>query len=134
MATKLVKPPEDKNLVSPEQAEEEGAIMGFFEHLEELRNRLFRAVMAIAVGMGVSVLFTPQVLEYIKSTYGDRMIVLDPTDSIVVFFRLALMMGAILASPVITYQLLMFIIPGLTKKERRWVIMSLPATTGLFLF
>jgi sec-independent protein translocase protein TatC len=132
MATKLAKP-EDKNLISPEHEEEEAAVMGFFEHLEELRNRLFRAVMGIAVGMGISFFFTPQVLDYIKTTYGDKLMVIDPTDSIVVFFRLALMMGAILASPLITYQLLMFIMPGLTRKEQRWVLLSLPATTLLFL-
>jgi sec-independent protein translocase protein TatC len=50
----------------------------------------------------------------------------------VVYFKVALMLGAILASPIITYHLFMFIIPGLTKKEKRWVLLALPGTTLLF--
>jgi sec-independent protein translocase protein TatC len=129
MDTKLIKPPE----IKPEEPEEEGAVMGFFDHLEELRTRLFRAVLAIALGMAISVFFTNSVLSYIIAPYGDKLGLLDPTDSVVVFFRVCLLLGAILASPVITYQLFMFILPGLTRKEKRWVLLALPGTTALFL-
>ncbi len=108
--------------------------MGFFDHLEELRNRLFRAVIAVGIGMLISTVFTNPALHFLITPYADRLALIDPTDSVVVFFRLCLMLGAILASPVITYELFMFVLPGLTRKEKRWVLMALPATTGLFLF
>jgi sec-independent protein translocase protein TatC len=130
MDTKLIDSPET-NTVPEEQ--EEGQVMGFFEHLEELRVRLFRAVMAILVGMGASVFFTNPVLNALKDTYGSPLQIIDPTDPVVIFFRVLLMLGAILASPVITYQLFMFVLPGLTRKERKWVLLSLPGTTALFL-
>jgi sec-independent protein translocase protein TatC len=111
----------------------EAHAMTFFEHLEELRMRLFRAVFSIGLGMAIAVFFTNPVLNFIKDTYGDQLRVLDPTDSVVIFFRVALFLGAIFASPMITYQLFMFVLPGLTGKEKRWVLLSLPATTLLFL-
>jgi sec-independent protein translocase protein TatC len=129
MATKLIPPPD----IKPEETEEEGAVMGFFDHLEELRTRLFRVVLAIALGMLISVPLTNPVLNIMKDTYGERFLITDPTDSVVVFFRVCLMLGAIFASPMITYQLLMFILPGLTRKEKRGVLLSLPGTTTLFL-
>jgi sec-independent protein translocase protein TatC len=112
---------------------EEGKVMGFFEHLDELRLRVTRSVMAIAIGMLFAVLFTNQVIAYMKSSYGERLVILGPADSVVIFFRVALMLGAVIAMPIITYHLFMFVMPGLTAKERRWVFMALPGTTLLFL-
>jgi sec-independent protein translocase protein TatC len=131
MATKLIPPPET-DLHSNEDGE--GKAMSFFEHLEELRIRLFRAVLAVAVGMLISVVVTDPVLNYLQSAYGAKLIILDPVDSIAVFFRVALLLGAILASPIITYQIFMFVMPGLTRQEKTWVLRALPATTALFLF
>ena len=58
-----------------------------------------------------------------------QFVILGPTGGVVAFFRVSLMLGAIIAIPMITYQLLMFIFPGLTRKERRVVVLSLPAMT-----
>src|SRR5215831_19340080 len=120
--------------VNPPEEDGEGAVMGFFEHIEELRLRLFRAVLALAVGMGLSFLFTSPVLEYMKDTYGGKLLITRPIDPIVVFFRVSLLVAAVLASPAITYQLFMFILPGLTRKEKRGILLALPATTALFVF
>jgi sec-independent protein translocase protein TatC len=133
MDTKLIKPPETDTIPDTPQ-QEEGAVMSFLEHVEELRMRLLRVLLGIAVGMGVALLFTNPVLNYLKDAYGDRLLIIDPTESIVVFFRVCLLLGAVLASPYITYQLFMFILPGLTRQEKRWVFLALPATTALFLF
>ena len=107
--------------------------MGFFDHLDELRIWLLRAILAVGVGMAIGFVFTNPVLNIIKDTYGSPLTILDPTDSIVVFFRVSLLLGAIIASPIITYQLFMFVLPGLTSKEKRSVLLALPATTALFL-
>jgi sec-independent protein translocase protein TatC len=131
MATRLIKPPETET--RPE-IEEGGPVMSFFEHIEELRKRLMNAVLALAIGMAISFVFANPVLKILEGTYGEKLVLLGPTDSITIFFRVSLLLGAILASPFITYQLLLFILPGLTRNERRWVIYSLPATTFLFLF
>ncbi len=51
----------------------------------------------------------------------------------IIYFRVALMLGGVLAIPIITYQALMFIFPGLTRREKRYVLFSLPPVTMLFL-
>ncbi len=135
-----------------------GARMGIFEHLDELRMRLFRAALALVIGTAFGVALAPTVLDYLRTPYctvvalneaaargekidiGDlqnsdidcRYVNLGPTGSVVAYFRVSLMMGAGFAIPLITYQLLMFIFPGLTRKERRIVLMSLPAISLLF--
>lgn len=103
------------------------------EHLDELRIRLFRSVMALVVGVLLSVAFTDQLLKYLIKPYGDTLQTLRPTENIVMYFRVSLLAGAILAIPYMTYQLFMFVAPGLTRKEKRWIYLALPATTSLFL-
>jgi sec-independent protein translocase protein TatC len=108
--------------------------MSLLEHLNELRQRLFKAALALVVGTIIGTFFASPVLEFLKQPYGDQpFTALGPTDSIVSYFRVSLMLGAIIGIPVITYQLLMFILPGLTPKEKRMVLTSLPAVTLLFL-
>src|SRR5215468_9710335 len=102
--------------ITPEPEDGEGAVMGFFEHIEELRTRRFRAVLAITVGLGLSFFVTDPVLQYMKDTYGGRLLITKPVDPIIVFFRVSLLVAAVIASPAITYQLFMFIMPGLTRK------------------
>lgn len=104
-----------------------------FEHLNELRRRLFRALLALAIGVVASVFFTGSILRFLIRPYGEELQVLGPTESVVMYFRVALLAGAILAIPYITLQLFLFVAPGLTRKEKRWIYLALPATTALFL-
>ena len=85
------------------------------------------------IGVLLSVVFTDQLLKYLIRPYGEQLQVLGPTESVVIYFRVALLAGAIFAMPYITFQLFMFIAPGLTRREKRWIYLALPATTGLFL-
>jgi sec-independent protein translocase protein TatC len=103
------------------------------EHLNELRMRLFRALMALFIGVLLSAFFTSRLLKYLIKPYGTELQVLGPTESVVIYFRVALLAGAILAVPYITYQLFMFIAPGLKRGEKRIIYTALPVTTGLFL-
>ncbi|MHB8626354.1 MAG: twin-arginine translocase subunit TatC [Aggregatilineales bacterium] len=151
MATQITPPPDQTKLprrrlrriaplaIRPTQGAEpqpdgQGAVMGFFEHIEELRMRLFRAILGLAVGIIISVVIANPVIAYLAASSGITLQAISPTETITVFFRVTLMMGGIFASPLITWQLLMFIIPGLTQKERRYVLLSIPAITLMFVF
>jgi sec-independent protein translocase protein TatC len=112
--------------------------MGFFEHFAELRDRIIRAFLALTVGTIIGFFFAQQGLEILREPFCNlaadcEFQLLDPTGGIIIYFRVALLIGGILAIPMMTYQFMAFIIPGLTNKERRMVFMALPAITGLFL-
>lgn len=106
--------------------------MSLLEHLEELRDRLFKAAVGLIIGTAFGALFAGEVFKYLLQPYGRTVQILDPTGSVTNYFRVALMMGAIVAIPLITYQVMMFILPGLTKRETRIVLTALPAITLLF--
>lgn len=118
---------------NPSEQDAAPGAMGFFEHFNELRQRLFKAVLALVLATVATSVFTPTILKYLAEPYDGDLVILTPTGSVVMYFRVALMSGGIISIPFITYQLMMFIMPGLTKAERRWVMMALPATTGFFL-
>ena len=114
--------------------------MGFFEHLDELRQRLTRAVIALVIGTVVGFFIADKALDILREPFcriptvdNCELTILDPTGTIIVYFRVALMIGGILSIPMVTYQVLMFILPGLTRKEKRYVLASIPATTLLFI-
>lgn len=107
--------------------------MGLLDHLNELRQRLTKAFLTLVVGVVIGLVFASPVLEYLKSPYGQQFTVLGPTGGVVAYFRVSLLIGDILAIPVITYQLLMFVLPGLLPNEKRIVMMALPAIVGLFI-
>lgn len=111
--------------------------MTIWEHLEELRARLLRAVIAVLVAFVVMLFFTSDIIEYLSDPYTDitgrPLQQLEPTGNIVIYFRVALLGAGIVVIPYITYQLFMFVSPGLTRRERRWILSALPFTTGFFL-
>lgn len=123
-----------------EKTDGEALHMGFFEHLDELRIRLTKAVLSLVVGTVIGFVLAGPVLEILQEPYcmirgvdDCELLIIDPTGTIMVYFRVALMIGGILSIPMVTYQLLMFILPGLTRREKRYVLLSIPATTFLFL-
>jgi sec-independent protein translocase protein TatC len=138
-------PPPMPSTPADEVADGEGARMGFFEHIEELRQRLTRAVLGLLVGVGISLFFTSQLMEYLITPLNQRLVesgqtenlirlqTLGPTEGVVSYFRVALLMGGIIAIPVITYQVLAFILPGLTDRESRFLMWSILPVTILFL-
>ncbi len=107
--------------------------MSLLEHLDELRQRIIKAALAIFLGTMVAASFTRYILELLIRPYGNKLQVLGPTEGISIYFRVALMAGVALAMPVIVYQFLMFIIPGLEEQEKRSVKVGVPAATLLFL-
>lgn len=130
----------EKELEHEDELTDEELRMGFFEHLGELRDRVTKAAIALVIGTVIGFGLAGPALEIIQGPYCQirsvddcELLIIDPTGTIMVYFRVALMIGGILSIPMVTYQLLMFILPGLTKREKRYVLLSIPATTVLFL-
>ena len=102
------------------------------EHLEELRTRLIRALLALAAGTALSFAFTTQVLRLLIAPAGIKPVFLRPTEMFVTYFQVAMLTGVILAMPVIVYQLVRFVWPGLQVSERNYLIFIVPAATVSF--
>ena len=107
--------------------------MGLFEHIIELRQRLFYAVGALLVATIVSTVFVDTIVAWLVSPLkGGSVIVLSPTEAPIVYFKVALAAGFGLSLPVIFFQLYSFAAPGLYKSERTIVLSFLPAALVFF--
>ena len=103
------------------------------EHLEELRDRLIRSVIAVTVTTLFSFIFAKQFLQLLVAPMGATPPVSSsPTTNIVVFTKVALISGVVLAMPVLVYQLISFIAPGLTRQEKRYLYFVVPGATLSF--
>jgi len=104
-------------------------------HLVELRQRVVRMVAAIVIGTLIAAVIAEQILFVLARPIGglENLLVIRVTESVAVFFRVALVSGIILASPFILAQLWIFIAAGLRPNERRIFYLLFPFATLLFL-
>lgn len=107
--------------------------MSLLEHLEELRQRLLKAVIALLIGAVLGTLVTAPVLRLLVAPLGDQVpLAISPTEAPAVFFKVAIVIGLVVAMPVIMYQIFQFARPGLEPQERRYVIIGAPAASLSF--
>ena len=107
--------------------EEDLPRMGFFDHLEEFRKRLIVCLIAVSVAFFVAWFQAPEIFEFIARPLkkvlppGQNLSYTTMTEPFLMYFRVALYAGIILASPVILWQIWLFIAPALYRRERRYV-------------
>ncbi|MDO9546514.1 MAG: twin-arginine translocase subunit TatC [Pelolinea sp.] len=113
----------------------ESVEMPFWDHVEELRKRLLVALIALALATAGSFLFADQVINLLARPVGsiDSLQSIEVTENVAVFMRVSLLSGVTIAMPVILYELLAFIMPGLKIKEKKWVGLAVIFGTILFL-
>lgn len=105
--------------------------MTLVEHLKELRDRLVRMCIAILVGMVGGFFFAGRVIEYFRTVVtradpGAKLVQTEATDLVSTYLKITLYLGIAFAMPVLLYQVIRFLSPGLTKQERRYVIATIP--------
>jgi sec-independent protein translocase protein TatC len=104
------------------------------EHLIELRNRIIKAVLAVVLTTALSLTFAEQeVTLLVQLAQGHHLISLSPTETFVAYLKVAFITGMAISMPLLVYQLFRFVAPGLTRGERKWVLLSLPGVTLFFL-
>ncbi len=131
-----VAPPEPPGEAPQEQPGERFLTM--LEHIEELRFRLFISAASVVIGLGVSVFFGNDIIDFLKKPAEARsedfeLQFIEPFELFVTYFRVSLLGGLILGMPMIVYQGLRFVSPGLNANERRWLYATVAGTSVLFL-
>jgi len=108
--------------------------MTLWQHLIDLRKRLLFALIALAVGVVISFVFSDYTLDLLARPIGgfEGLQSIEVTENIGVFMRVTLLGGFIIALPFILVQLILFVVPALEKKERRWLFTAIPLATLLF--
>ena len=103
------------------------------EHLGELRQRLIKSVIAVLVTTVLSFIFAKQIFDIlILPAEGINLIYIEMTEMIGTYMKVSLTSGIILAMPYLVYHLLMFVSPGLTRKEKRNIYLVLPWIALMF--
>jgi len=114
-------PPDDDDDAS-------GVKMSFLEHLDELRKRIVNSAIAIGVGILISFTFINRIYTFLMTPTmkvlpaGSKLIYTEPGEAFSLYIQLSLIVGSILASPVIMYQVWLFIAPGLYANEKKLAI------------
>ncbi len=96
--------------------------MSLFEHLEELRQRIFYSLIAVVLGIiGCFVAVKPIVQLLEVPAQGVKFLQLAPGEYFFVSIKVAGYSGLVVASPFVLYQIILFVLPGLTRRERRLI-------------
>src|SRR5215216_1203668 len=110
--------------------------MTLAEHLDELRSRIVKSCMAVGVSFIAGVILANPLLHLIvkqaKAEAEGGFDIRSPTDPISIYFKIALYIAVGFATPVIMWQLIGFLVPGLTRKEKRLLYTALPFVSVLF--
>ena len=132
-------PPTKVEIPPPKDSEEylddlpDEVEMSLFEHLEELRQRIFYALIAVVLGViGCFFAVKPIVQLLEVPAQGVKFLQLAPGEFFFVSIKVAGYSGLLISSPFILYQFLQFVLPGLTRRERRLIAPVVLGSTILF--
>jgi len=115
-----------ENFEAPD--DDAGGKMSFLDHLDELRRRIIYAVISVGVGFVIAFFFIDQIFDFIMRPLqqvlppGATLIYTDPTEAFILYIKIALIAGLVLASPAVMTQVWLFVAPGLYAHEKKWAI------------
>ena len=111
-----------------------------WEHLRELRRRLLISVIALVAGTALAFPFWEKIVILLKRPAqelnggaGVPLIATQVTEALTTSFKVSIVAGLVLAFPVVLYQVIRFVAPGLTGREQRYLLAFLPGALLAFL-
>lgn len=125
MPTETAPPPVQPNQpVRSQDSDSDDVEMTFVEHLAELRTRLFISIAAVVVVGLLSFSFMSPLLNFVEREFlpNIQLHVFSPAELIRVYIKLSIMVGVVVAFPVILYEAYAFIAPALDRRVRRRVV------------
>jgi len=107
--------------------------MSLFDHLEELRLRIFYALIAVVIGIIACFVFVNPIVKMLEiPAQGIKFLQLAPGEYFFVSLKVAGYSGLVVASPFVLYQIVQFVLPGLTRRERKLLAPVVFGSTLLF--
>lgn len=118
----------------PAPAAGDETVMSLVDHLSELRRRIGISLLAVAIGSVVGFYFAPQLITFLKAplNLGKPLVYTGLGDAFFINLKIAIVVGFVLAMPVLLWQLWAFISPGLTREERRMARPWAPLALAFF--
>ncbi len=110
--------------------------MSLAEHLEELRIRIIYSVVTILVALVAAFFVVDWVFKRIATqanVENGEVITLSPTEGFVTWFKVLLYIAIAFSMPMLVFQVIRYIAPGLTRREKRAVYLALPVVSMLFI-
>lgn len=115
-----------------------GGKMSFLEHLDELRTRIIRSLLAVLVGFVISFAFIERIFRFIMEPLqavlpdGGKLIYTEPAEAFILYMKVAALVGLIIALPALLWQAWSFVAPGLYANEKRLAIPFVVSGTVFF--
>jgi sec-independent protein translocase protein TatC len=130
--------PDDDPDWEDEESESGQGKMSFLDHLDELRRRIIYSLLAIVAGVLIAFLFIDQIFDFIMTPLqaqlgeGQTLIYTEPTEALMVYLKMAVLAGLLIASPGIMSQVWLFVAPGLYTKEKKLAVPFVLMSSSFF--
>ncbi len=121
-------PPELLDGDAPDEPVEELTRMTLLGHLEELRSRIIRCLIAAIIAFVACFAFVKDIYRFLERPIlnvlpeGEKLVFLKITDPLFLYVKVSALVGLFLISPYLLFQVWRFVAPGLYKNERRYSI------------
>jgi len=112
--------------------QEDDADMTVTEHLEEFRSRLIVVIVTLVIGVIIGFFLAHEYVLEAMLVVPEDVIFIHPTEAFFTTLKIAIYLGIILSIPMIIYQVIAFLVPGLSSSEKKYVILGLPMSVVLF--
>ena len=112
-------------------AEDDDGSMSLVAHLTELRARLIKCLLAMTAGSAVGYYFIEDIMHYLTVPVG-KLYYMQPAEAFFTYIKVAVVVGFLLALPVIFYHVWRFFLPALTRTER--VVLGIVVPVSVLLF
>ena len=123
---------EDTYTETEQKLMDEAGSMSLIDHLGELRGRIIVALVAMIIGTVVSYYYVDDIIQILIAPAG-KLYYTKPTEAFFTYMKISIISGLIVSSPVWFYQIWAFIIPALSKGEKKVTFLIVPSAISLFI-
>lgn len=114
-----------------EELHEDDGTMSLTAHLEELRSRIIKSLLAIAAGSCITYFFLDEITKFLTAPVG-KLYYMKPGEAFFTYVKIDIVTGFLIALPVVFFHVWRFFLPALTKTERAVLGLIVPLSVILF--